>query len=103
MQSGDAVTQSGVKTVSTLSFEPLSYVSWWSPNDGKFFHTEGEFRSGHLKSTSYAGLQSDNEHVTKVQDLPVPKDAIFSSLVSHVQAKSTPYAVGQRRGFVGLK
>jgi hypothetical protein len=97
---GKEITQSGVTTTSTADYKPLSYRSYeW---DGKSsVYVEGKFGTKGLELTKYDGRT--NKVLEVLPGKPVPPMAIFSALVSQVQARNvSDYKDGYSVAFNGL-
>ena len=94
------VSQSGVTVTSTADFKPLRYKSVeWSGKDSVYIR--GKFGPKGLELTKYNGRT--NKVLEVLDDKPVPSMAIFSAMVSQVQAKNVnDYKEGYNVAFNAL-
>ncbi len=96
-----SVSQLGVKTESAENYKPLNYTYWeWLNADSTV--TEGKFGPKNLELTKYDGRS--RKVIETFDPKPIPAITVFSSLITQIQAKSSPndYKDGLHVAFSGF-
>jgi hypothetical protein len=99
-QDGAVTTVTGVSTISTTDFKPIRYLTWVAL-DGNVAYTRGVFQDGHLRITRTVE-RGHSSQILASGKKSAPRDAVFSALISQIQAARTGYRQGERVSFVGL-
>lgn len=99
-QAGAVTTLTGVSTISTMDFKPIRYLAW-EAYDGSVTYTRGFFRYANLRITRTVE-KGNSSRIVASGNTSAPRDAVFSALISQIQAARSEYRQGQRAWFVGL-